>query len=136
MRPGDRVDLVLTEHQDESDPTKPRISKVLLEDVRVLATDQRTEDPDFKPSIANTVTLEVSLDDAQKIALGLGCGQHFAGAAQCLWRRGCQHKGKPAKAEVKDKQPELRSRTRRIVIFRSAKPTEYTCRTSRAAMWN
>ena len=132
---GDRVDLVLTEHQDEADPSKPRISKVLLEDVRVLATDQRTEDPDFKPSVASTVTLEVSLDDAQKIALGSALGS-ISLALRSAYGDQVADKEKPAAAEVKDKQPELRSRTRRIVIFRAAKPTEYTVPHVRATMWN
>ena len=132
---GDRVDLVLTEHQDEADPSKPRVSKVLLENVRVLATDQRTEDPEFKPAIASTVTLEVSLDDAQKVALASAMGS-ISLALRSAYNEQVAKVEKPEPVAVEIEQPPVRSRTRRIVIFRSAKPTEYDVPHVRATLWN
>ena len=62
--PNDRVDLILTRKQDAL-----RINaSVILEDVRVLAVDQTyKQDKDTKTVIGKTATLEVSLEDAEKV---------------------------------------------------------------------
>jgi pilus assembly protein CpaB len=62
--PNDRVDLILTRKADAS-----RISSnVILTDVRVLAVDQTyKQDKDTKTVIGKTATLEVSLEEAEKV---------------------------------------------------------------------
>lgn len=78
--PGDRVDVLLAERYpitySGSDagftgtrPTHKQVNSVVLRDVRVLAIDQETRDIDAKPRVGSTATLEVSLVQAQKIAL-------------------------------------------------------------------
>jgi pilus assembly protein CpaB len=63
--PNDRVDLILTRKGDAN-----RVSaSVVLTDVRVLAVDQTyKQDKDTKTVIGKTATLEVSLDEAEKVA--------------------------------------------------------------------
>jgi pilus assembly protein CpaB len=70
--PGDRVDVLST-----IQPTDDRIdtvSDVLLRDVRVLAIDQTADDSQQGAVVAKAATLEVSSEDAQKIALASTIG--------------------------------------------------------------
>jgi pilus assembly protein CpaB len=70
--PGDRVDVLST-----IQPTNDRIdttSDVLLRDVRVLAIDQTADDSQQGAVVAKAATLEVSPEDAQKIALASTIG--------------------------------------------------------------
>jgi len=62
--PNDRVDLILTRKADAN-----RVStSVILADVRVLAVDQTyKQDKDTKTVIGKTATLEVSLEEAEKV---------------------------------------------------------------------
>ncbi len=77
--PGDKVDVLLVERFSVSypnngeahhtRPTHKQVNSVVLSDVRVLAIDQEMRDLDNKPKIGQTATLEVSLAQAQKLAL-------------------------------------------------------------------
>jgi pilus assembly protein CpaB len=67
--PGDRVDVLLTRTEDKSDYTD-----VLLQNVRALAVDQLADERTEKPSVAKAVTLEVTTDEAQKLALASTVG--------------------------------------------------------------
>lgn len=62
--PNDRVDLILTRKTDAN-----RVSaSAILTDVRVLAVDQTyKQDKDTKTVIGKTATLEVSLEEAEKV---------------------------------------------------------------------
>ena len=62
--PNDRVDLILTRKGDAN-----RVSaNVVLTDVRVLAVDQTyKQDKDTRTVIGKTATLEVTLEDAEKV---------------------------------------------------------------------
>jgi len=64
--PGDRVDVLLT-RQIESD--KDFQTDTILQKVRVLGVDQEASDAKDKPTVARAVTLEVSPQDSQKLAL-------------------------------------------------------------------
>src|SRR5436305_7370976 len=68
--PGDRVDIALTRQADRSNPT----TDVVLQNVRVLAIDQTSDERNEKPSIAKAVTLEVDTTSAQKLALSAAVG--------------------------------------------------------------
>lgn len=76
--PGERVDILLT--LAETRETAGRASRktaytdILLRNVRVLAVDQSTDDRSAKPSLAKTVTLEVTPEQAQKVALARSIG--------------------------------------------------------------
>jgi pilus assembly protein CpaB len=67
--PGDRVDVLLTRTEDKSSYTD-----VLLQNVRALAVDQLADERSEKPALAKAVTLEVTIDEAQKIALASTIG--------------------------------------------------------------
>ena len=80
--PGDRIDLVLTQAVDSggSDSGPPlKTSETFVRNVRVLATDQRTDSQtkDGKTEVVtfSTVTLESTPRIAEKIALAQSLGQ-------------------------------------------------------------
>ena len=64
--PDSRVDVVLTTSPSNS-PEK--IAKIVLEDVQVLAAGKVIEQKDNKPVTVNTVTLALTPEDAEKLAL-------------------------------------------------------------------
>ncbi|QDK33296.1 MULTISPECIES: Flp pilus assembly protein CpaB [Sphingomonadaceae] len=77
--PGDRVDLVLTQEVTGNDGTPPlRASETILRNLRVLATDQATDQDvvDGKTVVkaVSTVTLEVSPRIAEKVAVAQELG--------------------------------------------------------------
>ena len=76
--PGERVDVLLTrtriEEMGDTLQSKSAFTDVLLENVRVLAIDQLADDRTEKPSVVKTVTIEVTTDQAQKLALAGSVG--------------------------------------------------------------
>jgi pilus assembly protein CpaB len=67
ITPGNKVDVVLTA---QPPGFKERMSKIILQDVPVLATGQIIEqDPEGKPVVVPTVTLDVTPEDAERLAL-------------------------------------------------------------------
>jgi len=78
--PGDRIDLVLTQTLDGTDGGPAlKTSETFVRNIRVLATDQRTDaqDKDGKTEVVtfSTVTLEATPRIAEKIALAQSLGQ-------------------------------------------------------------
>lgn len=73
--PGDRVDLLLTHEIKLSDKVKRLATETLLQDIRVLAMDQRSDDIEGAPTLAKTATLEVSSKQAEVIAVALRMGR-------------------------------------------------------------
>ena len=72
--PDSRVDVVVTtavSPQRQQD----QVSKTFLQDVQVLAAGQIVEQKDNKPVTVNTVTLAVTPDDAEKLALASNDGK-------------------------------------------------------------
>src|SRR4026207_2320362 len=72
--PDDRVDVILTTtplgaNQDA------KISKIVLQNKRVLSVAQSTEQKDGKPQLARSITLEVTPEEAEKLALATSEGQ-------------------------------------------------------------
>jgi pilus assembly protein CpaB len=71
--PNDRVDVILTQmissSSNESGGGERRISETVLENVRVLALDQKTNDQKKEPKVASLATLEVTPKQAEKVAL-------------------------------------------------------------------
>jgi len=70
--PGDRVDLIVTHAvnvvtSDETRGKEVLASKTFVEDARILAVDQRLDNPENKAILAKTVTLEVTPKQAEKI---------------------------------------------------------------------
>ena len=67
--PGDRVDIVLTEGRGDSLRTG-----VILQNIRVLATDQNADTTGGAARTARTITVEVSSRDAQVLTLAQQAG--------------------------------------------------------------
>jgi len=65
--PDSRVDVLVTTSPSQSSPEK--ISKIVLEDIRVLAAGQVIEQKENKPVTVNTVTLALLPEEAEKLAL-------------------------------------------------------------------
>jgi len=69
--PNDRVDILLTRHPEGSqDP----ITDVLLQNVRVLAIDQLSNEKNDKPIVGRAVTILVTQEQAQKLTLAVTVG--------------------------------------------------------------
>jgi pilus assembly protein CpaB len=73
--PGDRVDVVLLREAGPQGPTHNFISQVVLQDVRVLAIDLNADLASNKPATPSTATLEVSVEDSQKLAMAADLGK-------------------------------------------------------------
>jgi pilus assembly protein CpaB len=68
VQPNDSVDVLITGKTANSGGGQ--VTDVLLQNVRVIAIDQRARNADGSPKVARTATLEVTPIDAQKLALG------------------------------------------------------------------
>lgn len=85
VTPGDRVDVLLTRQkttveQSSSElttaatPSSELASEVILQNVKILTTDQSADQSATQPTVARSVTVEVNSDDAQKVALAQQMG--------------------------------------------------------------
>jgi pilus assembly protein CpaB len=73
--PGDRVDVVLMRDTTPDGPTRNFVSEVVLQNIRVLGVDLNADLASNKPSSPSTATLEVSVPDAQKLAVASDLGK-------------------------------------------------------------
>ncbi len=71
--PGSRVDVVVT--TAASQRQAEQISKIVLENILVLAAGQVIEQKENKPVTVNTVTLAVTPEDSEKLALASNDGK-------------------------------------------------------------
>jgi pilus assembly protein CpaB len=69
--PGDRVDIMLTREVVNNQP----MTDVLLQNVKVLGIDQRSEQQKSTPDVVKAVTIEVTTEQAQKITLAATVGK-------------------------------------------------------------
>lgn len=67
--PGDHVDVVLTRNLSKDETNKELVSQVVIQNVRVLGVDLNADPTSTKAVMPNTATLEVSMSDAQKLAV-------------------------------------------------------------------
>jgi len=67
--PGDRVDVVLMRDLTGASPRKMLESEVVIQNVRLLGVGLNADPTSDKPATAATATLEVSVRDAQKLAM-------------------------------------------------------------------
>lgn len=70
IQPGDRVDILLTKHDDD-DGT---VSETLMEYVKILSVDQNAGARTQTAQVASSVTVETNGKGAKKIAWGLNVG--------------------------------------------------------------
>ena len=73
VQPNDSVDVLITREMNGAD-RNASLTDVLLQNVRVIATDQQAKNADGSPIVAKTATLEVSPLDSQKLALAQEIG--------------------------------------------------------------
>lgn len=69
VTPGDKVDIVLTQGRGED-----LKAVTILQNVRVIGIDQAADEDASDPSIVKTITVEVTPDDGQKLALAQSAG--------------------------------------------------------------
>ncbi|MCL5777114.1 Flp pilus assembly protein CpaB [Limibaculum sp. FT325] len=70
LAPGDRVDIILTESRGEQ-----LASRVILQDILVIAVDQRSSKESASPRLGRTATVEVDSRQAQILALAQQVGR-------------------------------------------------------------
>jgi pilus assembly protein CpaB len=70
VTPGDRVDVLLTRRLDGDN----MITSTVLQDIVVRGTDQLADEDLDKPNVARTVTVEVTPEEAQRVALAQEAG--------------------------------------------------------------
>lgn len=80
VSPGDRVDLLVTYHvkggrNPESDTSESIGTETFIRNVRVLAVDQSLDNPENKPILAKTITVEVAPTDAERISVAAEMGK-------------------------------------------------------------
>jgi pilus assembly protein CpaB len=73
--PGDRVDVVLTRDLTPEGAMRNYISEVVIQNVRVLGVDLNADMTKNTPATPSTATLEVSVQDAQKLAVAADLGK-------------------------------------------------------------
>jgi pilus assembly protein CpaB len=73
VQPGDRVDVILT--RGEGTVGDSAFADVLLQNVRVLGIDQLVGDKQDRPTVARAVTLELNVQQSQKVILAQGIGR-------------------------------------------------------------
>ena len=73
--PGDRVDVVLMRDLSTDQSKHNYISQVVIQDIRVLGVDLNADLASNKPATPTTATLEVSVADAQKLAVAGDLGK-------------------------------------------------------------
>jgi pilus assembly protein CpaB len=72
--PDDRVDVILTT-SPLGNNQETKISKIVLQNKRVLSVAQSTEQKDGKPQLARSITMEVTPEEAEKLSLASQEGQ-------------------------------------------------------------
>ncbi|MFL5296427.1 MAG: Flp pilus assembly protein CpaB [Phenylobacterium sp.] len=73
--PGDRVDVVLMRDMSPDPQRHSYVSEVVIQDVRVLGVDLNADITSNKPASPSTATLEVTVPDAQKLAVAADLGK-------------------------------------------------------------
>ena len=71
--PGDRVDVIST--RGEEGQGSGAYADVLLQNAKVLAIDQLADERQDKPTVARAVTLELNVQESQKVVLAQGVGR-------------------------------------------------------------
>ncbi|MFN3515031.1 MAG: Flp pilus assembly protein CpaB [Phenylobacterium sp.] len=73
--PGDHVDVVLMRDLAPDEDRRVLQSEIVLQNVRVLGMDLNADPTSSKPAAPSTATLEVTMKDAQKLALAADLGR-------------------------------------------------------------
>jgi pilus assembly protein CpaB len=71
VTPGDRVDVVMIRQTDNNN----MVAATILQDITVRGIDQVSDEDRDKPNVARSVTVEVSPEDTQRLALAQQAGR-------------------------------------------------------------
>ncbi len=72
--PGDTVDVVLVRNLNNESRTPKMVSDIIVQNVKVLGVDQNADATSEKTRVAKTATIEVTVRDAQRLALAARLG--------------------------------------------------------------
>lgn len=129
IQPKDRVDILMTEKSSVSGKAAARRTSVLLQDILVMAIGQNVSTQDYKPTVANSVTVAVDLRDAQKLALAITVGQ-----LSLALRNPLQTERSPPREislhDLRSGEPRKIETTSKVRVYRSAKASDYDLSTS------
>ena len=73
--PDDRVDVIVTTTPPGSQNQDDKVSKIVLQNKRVLSVAQSVEQKDGKPQVARSITVEVTPEESEKLSLATQEGQ-------------------------------------------------------------
>jgi pilus assembly protein CpaB len=73
--PDDRVDVIVTTVPPGNNNQDNKMSKIVLQNKRVLSVAQNVEQKEGKPQVARSITLEVSPEESEKLSLASQEGQ-------------------------------------------------------------
>lgn len=73
--PGDHVDVVLMRDLTPQGETRNYISYVVVQNARLLGVDLNADPTSNKPASPNTATIEVSVEDSQKLSIAATLGE-------------------------------------------------------------
>lgn len=72
--PGDHVDVVLSRDLTPQGPERNFVSYVVVQNARLLGVDLNADPTSDKPASPDTATVEVSVEDAQKLSVATSLG--------------------------------------------------------------
>lgn len=130
--PGDRVDLILTHALAEGAGGRRHAAETVLGDVRVIAVDQKVDDPQGQARVAKTATLELTPKQAEVVAMLTDLGR-LTLSLRSLARPEGAAAGDPAEApsytldsEVSAllSRPRAAPEARRVSVLRGGKAEE------------
>lgn len=117
--PGDRVDVVLTRQSDKDKAS----TEIVLQNARVLAVDQSADVSAEKPTVAKSVTLEVSTDQAQRVWLASSVGN----LSLLLRKAGETNAENTKRVTLSDLDGQgAATNTKRVVVTRGLTKQEYS----------
>ena len=152
--PGDHVDIFMTHDgkapTDKPEAATPAFTDLLIQNLRVLGVDQIADPKKDAPVVARTVTVEASMQDAQKITLASTVGnlslvlrEEGSTVSAADWKRvtandlsgdsGDKNRiatFQPTNTVAASQSPVSVSATAKINIVRSVENKEYTVRRS------
>lgn len=124
ITPGCKVDVMLTTPKPGGGSNPENISKIILQNVPVLASGQGTEQKEGKPVLVQTVTLDLSPADAEILIVGGGVNAGSnKGALQLLLRNAVDvaavdTKGATVVKALNRAEAPVVSRVRRVQVVR------------------
>lgn len=109
--PGDRVDVILAHQVLDEDDIMRRVSETVIRDVRVMGIDTRYDGQNREMALGDSVTLEVTPKQAEKIAITRRMGTYSLSLRSLVADRGLpagEQSGHTLESEVSRLVPPVR----------------------------